>query len=197
MRVASRGAVGPLLVQLIVALVAAALLSLALWRIGPLALLAALFPLLTVALLVAIGIVRAWPHASGLPWGRRGRGWGPGWGQRGDGWDPSGVREPRRPRPPYFPSRGEAVEPPVLPQESELRSLLYTPTTGGWEPTPTPKPQVTPRVGQTVKVIDGPFAEFAGTVSEVAPERTKVTVLVSFFGRETPVQLDFLQIEKQ
>jgi transcriptional antiterminator NusG len=48
-----------------------------------------------------------------------------------------------------------------------------------------------------VKVIDGPFIEMIGTVNEVHPERNKLTVLVSFFGRETPVQLDFLQVEKQ
>src|SRR5262249_48146634 len=134
-----------------------------------------------------------------LPWGRGGRGWDRGWdrgwGQRGDGWDPTGLREPRRPRPPFFPSRGAAVAPPVPPEESELRYILKTPTKGQG-PMPKPKPQVLFQLGQTVKVIDGPFAEFIGTVSEVAPERNKVTVLVSFFGRETPVQLDFLQIEK-
>jgi transcriptional antiterminator NusG len=47
-----------------------------------------------------------------------------------------------------------------------------------------------------VRVTDGPFAEFIGTVDEVHPERNKVRVLVSIFGRETPVELDFLQIEK-
>jgi transcription termination/antitermination protein NusG len=50
--------------------------------------------------------------------------------------------------------------------------------------------------GQSVRVKDGPFAEFIGTVDEVNPERNKVKVLVSIFGRETPVELDFLQIEK-
>jgi transcription termination/antitermination protein NusG len=47
-----------------------------------------------------------------------------------------------------------------------------------------------------VRVIDGPFAEFIGTVSDINMDRNKVTVLVSFFGRETPVVLDFLQVEK-
>lgn len=50
--------------------------------------------------------------------------------------------------------------------------------------------------GQNVRIIDGPFAEFIGVVDEVSPERNKVRVLVSFFGRETPVELDFLQVEK-
>jgi transcription termination/antitermination protein NusG len=50
--------------------------------------------------------------------------------------------------------------------------------------------------GQSVRVKDGPFAEFIGTVDEVNPEKNKVKVLVSIFGRETPVELDFLQIEK-
>ena len=50
--------------------------------------------------------------------------------------------------------------------------------------------------GQSVRVTDGPFAEFIGTVEEINPERNKVKVLVSIFGRETPVELDFLQVEK-
>jgi transcriptional antiterminator NusG len=58
------------------------------------------------------------------------------------------------------------------------------------------KPRIAYTVGQSVKVIGGPFADFIGTVSEVDAEKQKVTVLVSFFGRETPVQLDFLQVEK-
>lgn len=88
---------------------------------------------------------------------------------------------------------GTSTEPTPLP-ENELRYILKTPVKGE---EPKPKPKVLFTVGQTVKVIDGPFAEFIGTVSEVHPERNKVTVLVSFFGRETPVQLDFLQVEKQ
>jgi transcriptional antiterminator NusG len=60
----------------------------------------------------------------------------------------------------------------------------------------TPKFKVQFTKGQSVRVNDGPFAEFIGTVDEVNPERNKVKVLVSIFGRETPVELDFLQIEK-
>ena len=50
-------------------------------------------------------------------------------------------------------------------------------------------------VGESVKVIDGPFADFSGFVSEVNLERKKVKVMVSIFGRPTPVELDFLQVE--
>ena len=60
----------------------------------------------------------------------------------------------------------------------------------------TPKFRVAFTKGQSVRVTDGPFAEFIGTVDEVNPERNKVKVLVSILGRETPVELDFLQVEK-
>ena len=51
-------------------------------------------------------------------------------------------------------------------------------------------------VGQTIKVTHGPFQDFHGLVEEVSPEREKVRVLISIFGRETPVELDFGQVEK-
>ena len=50
--------------------------------------------------------------------------------------------------------------------------------------------------GQSVRITDGPFVDFMGVVDEVYPDRAKVKVLVSFFGRDTPVELDFLQVEK-
>jgi transcriptional antiterminator NusG len=50
--------------------------------------------------------------------------------------------------------------------------------------------------GQNVKITDGPFQEFIGVVDEISPDKGKVRVLVSFFGRETPVELDFLQAER-
>lgn len=51
-------------------------------------------------------------------------------------------------------------------------------------------------VGEAVKITDGPFSDFLGTISEMDEEKGKVKVLVSIFGRETPVELDFLQITK-
>jgi transcription termination/antitermination protein NusG len=59
-----------------------------------------------------------------------------------------------------------------------------------------PRIKVTYRTGQKVRIIDGPFNDFIGTVDDIDMERAKVRVMVSFFGRETPVELDFLQVEK-
>ena len=59
-----------------------------------------------------------------------------------------------------------------------------------------PMVKVTFKVGERVRIVDGPFNDFRGVVSEIDMERTKVRVMVSFFGRETPVELDFLQVEK-
>ncbi len=58
-----------------------------------------------------------------------------------------------------------------------------------------PRIKVNFRVGETVRIIEGPFADFMAVVDELFPEQGKVKLLVSFFGRETPVEMDFLQIE--
>lgn len=60
----------------------------------------------------------------------------------------------------------------------------------------TPKVKVGFRKGQSVRVIDGPFIDSVGVVDDIIPEKGKVKVLLSLFGRETPVELDFLQVEK-
>jgi transcriptional antiterminator NusG len=59
-----------------------------------------------------------------------------------------------------------------------------------------PHIKVTFRSGERVRIVDGPFNDFRGTVAEIDMERAKVRVMVNFFGRETPVELDFLQVEK-
>ena len=59
-----------------------------------------------------------------------------------------------------------------------------------------PRVKVGFTVGQSVRMIDGPFMDFIGQVDEINLEKGRVRVLVSFFGRETPVELDFLQVER-
>lgn len=74
--------------------------------------------------------------------------------------------------------------------EQEVRSILRR------METVEPKVKVTYQVGQTIKIIDGPFTDFEGVVDSIDQERGRVRVLVSFFGRETRVDLDFLQVTK-
>ncbi len=80
---------------------------------------------------------------------------------------------------------------PVPLAEDEVKKILRS------MQTESPKIKVGFTEGQSVRIIDGPFADFSGTVAEINTEKGKVKVLVSFFGRETPVELDFLQVEKQ
>ncbi|HEX9039015.1 MAG TPA: transcription termination/antitermination protein NusG [Ktedonobacterales bacterium] len=87
---------------------------------------------------------------------------------------------------------GGQNEPAPL-SDADLPYIIRAPLKGEEEKA---KPRIAYTIGQSVKVIGGPFADFIGTVSEVDADKQKVTVLVSFFGRETPVQLDFLQVEK-
>lgn len=76
-------------------------------------------------------------------------------------------------------------------KESEVRRLLGQVETSKVRPTPT----VTFRIGDSVRITDGPFSAFTGVVDEVNNERGKVKVMVSIFGRATPVELDFLQVQ--
>jgi len=59
-----------------------------------------------------------------------------------------------------------------------------------------PRVKVSFKTGERVRIVDGPFNDFRGTVAEIDMERAKVRIMVNFFGRETPVELDFLQVEK-
>lgn len=86
---------------------------------------------------------------------------------------------------------GHATEPPEVP-ESEVRAITQQMEEGALRP----KPKVLFEVGEAIKVVDGPFQDFNGTVEEVKPEKGKVRVLISIFGRATPVELDFVQVEK-
>lgn len=79
---------------------------------------------------------------------------------------------------------------PVPLKESEVQEILKA---AGEE---AQKPKTVWQVNQSVRITEGPFAEFTGKIVEVNPERETVKVLISIFGRETPVELDFTQIEK-
>lgn len=86
---------------------------------------------------------------------------------------------------------GHSTKPPEV-SEAEVRAITQQMEEGALRP----KPKVLFEVGEAVKVVDGPFQDFNGTVEEVRPEKGKVRVLISIFGRATPVELDFVQVEK-
>jgi len=79
---------------------------------------------------------------------------------------------------------------PVPLKEAEVREILQTIGEEGQ------KPKAVWAVDQSVRVTEGPFAEFTGKIVEVNAEKETVKILISIFGRETPVELDFTQIEK-
>jgi transcriptional antiterminator NusG len=84
---------------------------------------------------------------------------------------------------------GSGVHPVAL-EKTEVDSLFSRMNAD------TPKHAIDLQVSDAVSIVDGPFKEFEGKVSEVDEERGKVKVLVSMFGRETPVELDFLQVKR-
>ena len=79
---------------------------------------------------------------------------------------------------------------PVPLQEEEVSQILKQMTAEA------PRVKVGFRKGQSVRVTNGPFIDFVGVVDDISLEKGKVKVLLSLFGRETPVELDFLQVEK-
>ena len=80
---------------------------------------------------------------------------------------------------------------PIPLPDSEVQGILKGMTAEA------PKVKVSFAVGDTVRITDGPFADFRGEIDEINQEKGKIRVLVSFFGRETPVELDFLQAERE
>ena len=79
---------------------------------------------------------------------------------------------------------------PVRLQEKEVADILKSASEG------TLKPKVAWEKGEPIRVVNGPFAEFTGTIEEVNIGKEKLKVLISIFGRDTPVELDFTQVEK-
>ncbi|HEX3746075.1 MAG TPA: transcription termination/antitermination protein NusG [Bryobacteraceae bacterium] len=81
---------------------------------------------------------------------------------------------------------------PVPLSPEEVNSILYRQASSAERP----RPKMTFEKNDSVRIIDGPFANFSGKVDEVNPERGTLRVMVTIFGRATPVELEFLQVEK-
>ncbi|MEI6079960.1 MAG: transcription termination/antitermination protein NusG [bacterium] len=86
---------------------------------------------------------------------------------------------------------GNNVNPPVV-NEAEVMKI----TSQAQEGMSKPVPRMSFEEGESVRVIEGPFTNFTGIVEEVKPDKAKLRVLVSIFGRSTPVELEFVQVEK-
>ena len=87
---------------------------------------------------------------------------------------------------------GDARNPAPVPEREILRLKSQIE-----EGVAKPKPKISFAENETVRVMAGPFANFTGTVEEVKPEKGRVVVSVSIFGRATPIELDFSQVEKE
>lgn len=86
---------------------------------------------------------------------------------------------------------GPGVRPTPIPEE-QVKAIIQQVVTGAERP----KHRVQFTRGESVRVIDGPFSNFTGVVDEVKPEKGRLKVMVSIFGRPTPVDLEFLQVER-
>lgn len=86
---------------------------------------------------------------------------------------------------------GGSKNPPIVPDEEVLRITQQIE-----EGTLKPKPKVAFDKGENIRVVSGPFASFTGMVDEVNEEKGRLRVMVSIFGRSTPIELDFTQVEK-
>lgn len=79
---------------------------------------------------------------------------------------------------------------PIPAKDSEIKKIIHRGTTG------VQKIELDVKVGDKVRIISGPFAEFIGDIAEVYPDKSKLRAMVSIFGRETPVELEYKQIQK-
>ena len=86
---------------------------------------------------------------------------------------------------------GTGIKPTPLSQE-EVDRIINQVTTSAEKP----KPKFVFKEGEQVRIVDGPFSNFSGTVEEVNHDRNTLKIMVTIFGRSTPVELDFLQVEK-
>src|SRR5579884_1558340 len=90
---------------------------------------------------------------------------------------------------------GPGTKPTPL-SRREVESMLQVKVEGGAEPAKKTRPRLEYEVGETVRVREGPFADFSGQIDEINEDQLKLKVLVNIFGRETPVELEFSQVAK-
>ena len=90
---------------------------------------------------------------------------------------------------------GPGTKPTPL-SRREVESILQVKVEGGTEPIKKTRPRLEYEVGETVRVKEGPFADFSGQIDEINEDQLKLKVLVNIFGRETPVELEFSQVAK-
>ncbi len=90
---------------------------------------------------------------------------------------------------------GPGTKPTPLPR-SEVEAILQVHPEGHEGTKPRPRPRLEYELGETVRVKEGPFADFSGQIAEINEDQLKLKVLVNIFGRETPVELEFSQVAK-
>jgi len=90
---------------------------------------------------------------------------------------------------------GPGTKPTPL-SRREVEGILQVKIEGGAEPAKKTRPRLEYEVGETVRVKEGPFADFSGQIDEINEDQLKLKVLVNIFGRETPVELEFSQVAK-
>ena len=95
-----------------------------------------------------------------------------------------------------FVGQSDRGQKPTPLRRKEVRTFLSVKTGGGDAEAARPKPKLDYEEGESVRVKEGPFADFLGTIAEINPDHMKLKVLVNIFGRETLVEMDFSQVSK-